>query len=241
MQEEKSYSPRLKDFSYTASMRTQDDIRKLILKQSQDNSEGSKGTLAEWSKGMGRNHAYLFQFIHKKTPRKLSEDDRAKLASLMELPEVALKEGPEEPDRDVRSEDVAASLDKAPAPAVKVKGYVGAGSEAHFYAVADEDFEEVPAPDGASDQTVAVEIKGSSWGPRMNTWLVFYDDVRSPVTTDLIGQVCVVGLADDRILIKEIRQNGKGGYRLLANTTADDAIEDAQIEWAAKVIGMRPR
>lgn len=241
MQEEKSYSLGLKDFSYTVVMRTQDDIRQFILRQSQDNGTGSKGTLAEWSKGMGRNHAYLFQFVNKKTPKKLSEDDRAKLAALMEVPEVALKEGSEEPERDVRSEDVAAGLDVAPAPMVKIKGYVGAGSKAHFYAVADEDFEEVPAPAGASNQTVAVEIKGSSWGPRMNTWLVFYDDVRSPVTTDLIGQVCVVGLSDDRILIKEIQRNGKGGYRLLANTTTDDAIEDAQIEWAAKVIGMRPR
>lgn len=241
MQEEKSYWRDLKDFSYTCDMRTQDDIRKFILEQSQARSEGSKGTLSVWSKGIGRNHAYLHQFINKKSPKKLSEDDRGKLAELMEVPETALKIGSYEIEMDIRSEDVAAGLDKAPAPAVKVKGYVGAGSEAHFYALSDEDFAEVPAPAGASDQTVAVEIKGSSWGPRMNTWLVFYDDVRSPVTTDLIGQVCVVGLSDDRILIKEIQRNGHGGYRLLANTSLDDVIEDAKIEWAAKVIGMRPR
>lgn len=144
-------------------------------------------------------------------------------------------------DTDVRSEDVAASLD-APPPLrrVKIKGYVGAGAKAHFYAVSDEDYEEVEAPVGASDKTVAVEIKGSSFGPLLNTWLVFYDDVRSPVTEDLIGEVCVVGLADDRILIKEIRRDRRG-YRLLSNNPAEPPIENVRIEWAAKVTDMRPR
>jgi len=142
---------------------------------------------------------------------------------------------------DVRSEDVAAAL---PAPpqgrVVKIRGYVGAGSEAHFYALADEDYEEVPAPAGACDQTVAVEIRGKSMGPLLSSWLVFYDDVRSPVTPDLIGQLCVVGLADDRILVKEIRQNGRGGFRLLSNTN-EPPVDDVKIEWAAKVTDMRPR
>lgn len=149
--------------------------------------------------------------------------------------------GPETGEFDMRSEDVAESLDKTKAMPVKVKGYVGASSEAIYYRLSDEDFEEVEAPEGSSDQTVAVEIKGKSFGPLMNTWLVFYDDVRSPVTPDLLNQVCVVGLADDRILIKEIRRNGRGGYRLMSNSSTDEPIEDAQIEWAAKVKAMRPR
>lgn len=142
---------------------------------------------------------------------------------------------------DVRSEDVAASTEPAPAPRVKIKGYVGAGDKAHFYAVADDDYEEVEAPFGANDQTIALQIKGKSWGPAMDSWLVFYDDVRSPVTTDLLGEACVVGLADDRILLKVIRSNGRGGFDLHPNSTTEDVIRDAQIEWAAKVVGMRPR
>jgi len=142
----------------------------------------------------------------------------------------------------IDSEDVSASL---PAPEqltrkVRIKGYVGAGSAAHYYALSDEDFEEVPAPEFSSDQTVAVEIRGKSFGPLVENWLVFYDDVRSPVTEDLIGQTCVVGLADDRILLKKIERNGRGGYRLVSNS-GEDPIDDPVIEWAAKVIGMRPR
>jgi transcriptional regulator with XRE-family HTH domain len=143
---------------------------------------------------------------------------------------------------DMRSEDVAASIEPAPSGRkVRVKGYVGAGGEAHFYKLSDEDYEEVSAPDGATDQTIAVEIKGTSWGRFMNTWLVFYDDIRSPVTEDLLGHPCVVGLADDRILVKVIRRDGKGGYKLISNDSTEPDIEDAEIEWAAKVTSMRPR
>lgn len=123
---------------------------------------------------------------------------------------------------------------------VRIVGYVGAGSTAHYYAISDEDYEEVPAPIGASDQTVAVEIKGKSFGPLMDSWLVFYDDVRSPVTEDLLGEICVVGLTDDRILIKQIRRERNGSFTLHSNSN-EEPIQDAQIEWAARVKDMRPR
>lgn len=144
-------------------------------------------------------------------------------------------------DSDVRSEDVAASLKSRPAARmVKLKGYVGAGDRAHYYAVSDEDFAEVEAPEGYSDRTVAVEIKGKSFGPLLDSWLVFYDDVRSPVTADLHGEICVVGLDDDRILIKQIKPAKNGTYNLLSNGS-EPPIEGVRIEWAAKVIGMRAR
>ncbi len=168
----------------------------------------------------------------------VSTDTLRALAPVLKTSASWLIEGDE---ADVRSEDVAAGLDKPPGPTVKVKGYVGAGAVAHFYAVSDEDYEEVPAPAGASDQTVAVEIKGKSFGPLMNSWLVFYDDVRSPVTTDLIGHVCVVGLPDDRILIKEIQKNPRGGFDLISNDTKEPDIVGVEIEWAARVTSMRPR
>lgn len=168
----------------------------------------------------------------------LSTDTLRALAPVLRVtPAWLLGEEPE----DVRSEDVAAGLDKPPGPTVKIKGYVGAGSAAHFYAIADDAFEEAPAPRGSNDQTIALQIRGKSWGPAMDSWLVFYDDVRSPITPDMLGEACVVGLSDDRILLKVIKSNGHGGFDLHPNSTTDDVIKDAQIEWAAKVIGMRPR
>jgi hypothetical protein len=121
-----------------------------------------------------------------------------------------------------------------PGPKVRVVGYVGAGSEAHIYAVAQGDLDEVDPPRGSTEDTVAVEIRGESLGAFFNRWLVFYDDVRRPVTPDLIGELCVVGLEDGRVLIKQVqRSRTEGLFNLIS--AVDKPILDVAVEWAAKV------
>lgn len=123
-----------------------------------------------------------------------------------------------------------------------IKGYVGASTGAGaLYNFAHDQFEEVDRPDFATERTVAAEIKGKSLGPLMDGMLVYYEDVRSPVTDDMVGSVCVVGLSDDRILLKKIVRGPNGTYRLLSNTGDDDVIENAKIEWAARMIAIAPR
>lgn len=125
-------------------------------------------------------------------------------------------------------------------PKVPVVGYVGAGSEAHFYAVAQDNLDQVEQPHGASDTTVAVEIRGDSLGSYFNRWLVFYDSVRRPATPDLIGDLCVVGLTDGRILLKQLqRGRSEGLYNLLS--PAEPPILDAKIEWAARATRLSRR
>lgn len=155
---------------------------------------------------------------------------------------LATGRGVARPEHDLRSEDVAAALPEPPRPRnVPVKGYVGAGSEAHYYKLADDDeYEEVDPPPNGTDRTVAVEIRGKSMGPALEGWLVFYDDVRSPITDDMFNRLCVVGLADDRILIKIVKRERTGSITLLSNGH-DDPIPDAQIEWAALVTDLRRR
>lgn len=122
---------------------------------------------------------------------------------------------------------------------VNLVGYVGAGAETHFFAN-DAPLDEVPAPIGSTDSTVAVEIRGDSLGSFFDRWLVFYDDVRRPVTTDLVNKLCVVGLEDGRILIKKIqRSRSRGLFHLLSQT--EPPILDVAIEWAAMVKHMVPR
>ncbi|MGZ3288383.1 MAG: XRE family transcriptional regulator [Xanthobacteraceae bacterium] len=132
--------------------------------------------------------------------------------------------------------------EQPPARKVRVVGYVGAGAEAHLYAVAQGDLDEVDPPPGLTEDTVAVEIRGDSLGAFFNRWLVFYDDVRRPVTPDLIGELCIVGLEDGRILIKQIqRSKTEGLFNLISST--EKPIADVAIEWAARVnsIGRRSR
>lgn len=123
---------------------------------------------------------------------------------------------------------------------IRLVGYVGAGAETHYYAVAQGDLDEVPFPEASSD-TVAVEVRGESLGLLFDRWRVFYDDVRRPVTTDsdLMGRLCVVGLADDRILIKKIKPGRKGRFRLLS-VAPEPPIEDVEVDWAASVKLMVP-
>jgi transcriptional regulator with XRE-family HTH domain len=124
---------------------------------------------------------------------------------------------------------------------VPLVGYVGAGAEAHFYEQGQGPFDEAPAVEGTNNQTVAVEIRGDSLGSLFDRALVYYDDVRRPVTDDLIGKLCVVGLRDGRILIKKIARSksGRDLYHLAGQY--GDPILDTSIEWAARVKSMVPR
>jgi phage repressor protein C with HTH and peptisase S24 domain len=124
--------------------------------------------------------------------------------------------------------------EEPPAPKVPVVGYVGAGSTVHFYDVAQPDLDEVFGPPGAAEKMSAVEVRGDSLGPYFNRWYVFYDDVRSPMTPDLIGQLCVVGLFDGRVLVKQVqRGTAEGLYNL--HSATEKHIVDVKIEWLAKV------
>lgn len=125
-------------------------------------------------------------------------------------------------------------------PTVPLVGYVGAGALAHFYELSEQELDRVEAPEGSTSATRAAEIRGTSLGPLFERWLIFYDDVRSPVTDDLIGRLCIVGLQNGKVLVKKLRK-GKiaGTYDLLSN--AEDPMENQDIEWAARVKQMTPR
>lgn len=123
---------------------------------------------------------------------------------------------------------------------VPLKGYVAAGAEATFFPLPDDDLDRVEAPEDATEKTVAVEIRGESLGALFDRWLVYYDDVHRPITQALIGQLCVVGLPDGRVLIKRVQKTKtKGLFHLISNN--DAPILDVPIEWAAKVKKMGPR
>jgi len=123
---------------------------------------------------------------------------------------------------------------------VPLVGFVGAGAIAHYYADGQGPFDEVEAPDTASPTTVAVQIRGHSLGALFDNWLVFYDEVRDPPTENLIGRMCVCGLADGRVLVKALKRSQMPGlWTLLSNT--EPPIYDVALNWAALVREMRPR
>lgn len=122
---------------------------------------------------------------------------------------------------------------------VPIVGFVGAGAEAHFYASGQGPFGEAPAPEDATDKTVAAEIKGPSIGRYFDNWLLYYDDVRSPVTEDQLHELCVVGLPDDKVLVKWLKPGADGRFHLLSEN--EPPIFDQEVIWAARVTGLKPR
>jgi transcriptional regulator with XRE-family HTH domain len=127
---------------------------------------------------------------------------------------------------------------------VPIVGYVGAGSEAHFYDIAHDPSEFVPIPAGVSLKSnvdlKAVEIRGDSLGSIYNGWLAYYDDVHQQPDSTMLKKLCVVGLKDGRVLVKQLMKGSAPGlYHLLSQT--EGVIEDAEISWAAVVRAMAQR
>lgn len=84
-----------------------DNVRKLI----QERAKQLGLSLAELSIKLGKNHAYLQQFINRGVPRRLDEHARAELAGLLTVPEQnLLPEGEILPVRPVRSVETLASI-----------------------------------------------------------------------------------------------------------------------------------
>jgi hypothetical protein len=140
---------------------------------------------------------------------------------------------------------VASYLEIAAPPVLGVTRIVGqAGATpdgAVSFASGQGDFGEAMMPPGSTKDTVAVEIVGDSMrGVASNGWLVYYDEVREPPTSDLIGELCVVGLPDERVLIKYLH-NGRGpGLFDLESVTAP-IMRDVEVLWAAGVTALIPQ
>jgi phage repressor protein C with HTH and peptisase S24 domain len=122
---------------------------------------------------------------------------------------------------------------------VRVVGFVGAGAETHLYGEGQGPFDWAPAPPDARPTTVAVRVRGTSMAGLIDDGSLLYYDMRSdPPTVDMNGSLCVIGLADGRVVVKKLYKGGKRGRWNLISTN-DAPMLDQQVEWAAKVTSVR--
>ncbi len=124
---------------------------------------------------------------------------------------------------------------------VAIVGLAGAGPEGTVEYLASGDLGEAPRPPGAGPKTVALESRGNSMrGIAEDGWLIYYDDRREPVTDDLLGELCVIGLRDGRTLVKTLYRGRARGLYDLESTNAP-TMRDVEVEWAARVSWIMPR
>jgi len=125
---------------------------------------------------------------------------------------------------------------------VRLVGKVGAGAEVHLFDgdMSSERIDEVEAPPGADEATVAVIVEGDSMYPRyLERETIYYR--RADATGDpasLIGREVVVRLADGRTFVKVLRRGSSPGYFTLDSYNAS-SMEDVVIEWAVPVKWVR--
>src|SRR5271166_1713750 len=74
---------------------------------------------------------------------------------------------------------------------IPVMGYVGAGSEGHYYALSQGYLDELDFPDRLTDTTDIIELHDHGLGPLFDRWVLFFGEMREPVTDDLFDYVCV--------------------------------------------------
>jgi transcriptional regulator with XRE-family HTH domain len=120
-------------------------------------------------------------------------------------------------------------------------GIARAGTEDILYEVGQSNLGDTEPPEMSTDKTVALEVRGSSMGGRIEDGdLVFYEDRREPVTPDLYGKVCVIGCSDGRVLIKRIKAGSRPGLFHLVSYSAEPEF-DVAVDWAARVTSIRPK
>jgi len=123
-----------------------------------------------------------------------------------------------------------------PARRIPIVGKVGAGGNIS-YSEPSGPGDYTDEPWDASPQSVAVEISGESLGA-FDGWIAVYARRYEPFHEDLYNQLCVVGTADGRTLIKWIRRSSHGVALASGNGTIEDGV---LLEWAAPVTTLKPK
>lgn len=164
-----------------------DEVRKNLLEAAQDRGK----ELKELSLAIGKNHAYIHQFIFKETPKRLHADDRAQLSRILNIPETKLGAPAEAAMRQLHLVSSNANITDQPmsiGPHIPLYGTAVGGIYGQFELNGNR-LDNVLAPIsllGVKD-AYAVRISGESMEPRyFDGETVFVNPHRRPMRGDYV-------------------------------------------------------
>ncbi|WP_367113537.1 helix-turn-helix transcriptional regulator [uncultured Sphingomonas sp.] len=194
------------------------DIRMVL----QELANGAGVSLAALSRMIGRNDAYLQQFVQRGTPRVLAEGDRRQLAEFFGVPETRLGAAPGGGPMLVPRLSVAASA----GPGATVDGEVMLGVEAIDRGLA----RRLGLRDGAAS---VIRVRGDSMAPGLvegDHLVVDQDDMRPTVR----GGLYVIRIGDV-LMVKRVRA-GEAGLIATSDNPAAPPLPDGPIVVIGRVV-----
>lgn len=124
---------------------------------------------------------------------------------------------------------------------VPIVGYVGAGGAISFEGGQGPFGEADMPPKEGKPTLVAVIVQGDSMsGTLEDGWTVYYDNRRDPPDETLHGKLCIVGLADERVLIKKLYP-GRKRYHYDLHSVNAPVLLDQPVTWAARITWIAPK
>jgi len=183
----------------------------------------SKGdSLAALSAMLGRNAAYLQQFVTRGTPRRLATEDRRRLADYFGVDEVELGAEPGRRPFTLPRLDIAASAGAG----AFIDGEIVLGAAAIDPALADR-------LALREDQAAIVRVRGDSMEPGLiDGDLIIVDRARR--LPDGRGAVFVIRI-DDTLMVKRVRRT-PAGLQAVSDNPAAPPLPDGQIDVIGRVV-----
>lgn len=124
---------------------------------------------------------------------------------------------------------------------VPVIGQVGANPDGTvLFALGQDPAELSPIPPGGTERARALKVAGHSMrGLADDGALIYFEDQRTAPTPDMLGQVVVVEIDTDEVLVKRLLRGSRPGLYDL-ESIAGPMRRDARLRWAAHITAIIP-
>jgi hypothetical protein len=125
---------------------------------------------------------------------------------------------------------------------IPIVGNVGLGGSVKLFGNMPERQEAEMVPSAEGDEPMeALRVLGDSMMPLLrNGWLLYFHPEGEGVPDECFGRLCVARIADHGpIHVKDVIRGNRKNIFLL-NSVTSAPMDDVRLEWAARVISIRP-